>query len=128
MQSNFKILSALYGLINQPQVKDLVGGGIYKSGTPKTLTKESVEINILTSLEGYLQQGYANVNIYVPSRVNGLPNTRRMEQIAEVVQPLILDAQKGNYRFQIESQSGPLADIERDNIYFYNFKLTYQKI
>ena len=128
MKSSFDILNALYKLLNVSDVTSDITGKIYKGVVPKTSQLEDIEINVLTNPNGYLQDGYANVNLYCIEDASGRVNTKRLSEITNIVTPLVDDVEKEGFYFQIDNQGGIFKDQDRDKMYFFNLKLNYQTL
>ena len=148
MKSGLNIANALRNLLNVEQLVDEISGGIYKFGYPLKSQKEDVVINILAINGEYLQKGYANMNIYVENAQSGLPNTKRLEELTSIVNPLVdkkkavdkdivvtidgeqtsLIQDRSYVFFEIASPGVVLKDQERENTYYTNIKLKYNTL
>lgn len=128
MKYSSKISSALYRVINKPEVKNEISGAIYKGYVPLKSQLEDIEINILTNPNEYVTNGYANINIYCIEDDEGRANTKRLDQISKLVVPLIKDTKHSGIYFQLEGQSGILRDRNRDKMSFYNLKINFQTL
>ena len=128
MKSNFDILNALYKILNVPEITSEINGRIYKANVPKTSQNEDIEINVLTNPNRYVQNGYANINLYCVEDSSGRANTKRLADISNKIVPLLKDTKKDGFYFQIENQGGVFKDQERDHIYFFNLKINYQTL
>lgn len=127
MKSNFDILNTLFKVLNVTNITNQISGKICKIKPYKNSQNEDIIINVLTNPNGYIQNGFANINIYVPDDENGI-NTKRLKELIDIVTPLIDNVIYDDFRFQIYSQLGPFVDSEfkRDNLHFINIKLNYQ--
>lgn len=127
MKLSGDILSALYKVLNVEGVTSFISGRIYKVQVPLRSQLEDIEINILTNKNAYLQSGYANVNVFCKEDHNGRADTKRLNELAKIVMPLIDDVQFEDYHFQIESDT-TLKDQKRDGMYYVNFKINFQTL
>ena len=130
MQSSFRILSALYQIVNVNTVTDHINGKVYIGEPPLTSQKEDISLNLLNNPNTYLQSGYCNVNVYVPLLTEGRPNLLRFDQILYRLIPLLEDASitvnGQSYFFQIDDDKGTFKDQDRDGMGYYNLKLNFQ--
>ncbi|MBA4852077.1 hypothetical protein [Emticicia sp. BO119] len=93
----------LYNLINTSALKTLVLGGLYKGERPLDSREEDIVITSMMIGEGTLQEGVANVNIYIPKSVANIggksqtiKNTARCEQVL-IVAMEVLKESYGSY-------------------------------
>ncbi len=105
----------------------LIDGKIYKVKAMFT-DKESIEINVLSNLNRYVQKGFLNLNVYLENNTDGEANTERFEAIEMAIMPLLVENNFLNIRFQLEQQSGIMADMEHDKYHFINYKFNFQTI
>lgn len=130
MQSSFKILSALYRILNVPAVNDRINGKVYIGNPPLTSQLQDVGTNLLNNPRQYLQSGVCNVNIYVPMIAEGRHNLAKLQELTDSIMPLLEDTQityNGHtYFFQIDDDKGVFADEDRDNMSYYNLRLNFQ--
>lgn len=89
----------LYGLINESAIKTTIQGDVYKGERPLNSKAEDVVITSMLIGEGTLQQGVANVNIYVPKsyqNINGamqyIKDTKRIEDVLAVAAPVLKES------------------------------------
>lgn len=93
----------LFKLINESAIKTTIKGGIYKGERPIDSKAEDVVIGSMLVGDGTLQQGVANVNIYIPKiavQVNGkmqlIKDTKRISEVLAIAAPVLKQA-FGNY-------------------------------
>ena len=141
MKSSFSVLNALRTLVNVEVVTEAISGSIYKVSAPITDGKEHITLGTLNLSGEYLQKGYANVNVYVKDVFAGLPNTKRLEELNNIIIPL-LDKTKALGRditasdteehsfvfFELDSPGIILRDQERESTHFLNIKLKFQTL
>lgn len=129
MVSTLDINSALYMKVNIPAVTNVISGKVYIGDFPSGNQLENITINTLTNPNRYLQNGYMNLNIYVPEQQAGRPPLARFKQIVDILIPLVLDTQNDqSYFFQIDDDKGFFRDNENDGMWFYNIRLEFQKL
>jgi hypothetical protein len=130
MQSNFNILSALYRIINTPEVLAELSGKVYIGEPPYTGQDEVIAINLITNPNRYIQSGYGNLNIHVPNLAEGRNDLQRLSDLVDLVIPLMngsrITTEKGTFYFQVEDQKGVFKDEDRDGMSYYNIKFEYQ--
>lgn len=128
MKSSFDILDALYSLINQPAITNVISGNIYLGSFPDGNQEENITIKTLNNPNRYLQVGYINLNIHIKEINSGRPNLSRFKEILNLVMPLVDDVKTGTFSFQIDDDKGVFKNQELDSMYFYNLKLKFQTI
>lgn len=127
MKSTFDITKALYIALNVPSITDLIDGEIFRGDIPANRQKQDIEITVLVNENKYLQTGYVNVNFYCPHISEGKPNLIKMNEVNSALMAILDNKLIGGIRFDVENQSGPMADKEpgRDGIYFSNLKIKF---
>lgn len=132
MQSRFNILSALYRLVNVPDVKTAISGKVYIGPPPFTGQKEDISLNLITNPNRYLQKGFGNVNVHIPKLATGRDDLKRFQELTDILFPLLEDTrittEKGSFYFQIDDDKGVFNDEDRDGISYYNFRIEFQTI
>lgn len=130
MQSQFNILSALFRVVNVPEVTSVINGKVYIGNPPQTSEKEDVGLNLLNNPNQYLQSGYGNLNIYTEMLAAGRPNISRIKQLIDIIIPLVEDTTitttDGTFHFQIDDDKGVFED--KDGMCYYNLKLKFQTL
>lgn len=130
MQSRFDIIEALYQLIFIPEITGAIDGKIYMGEPPSDSGKIDVGLNIINNPNKYLQNGFCNVNIYVPKTDKNRDQLAKFKELVNIVLPLLEDAsltKNGNtFHFQIDDDKGIIDDNSRDNFSYYNIKLEFQ--
>lgn len=127
MKLGDEILSNAYNLLNVPGLTGAISGKIVKGLVSPKSRVEDVEINLLTNQNGYLQDGFINVNVYAKTSEHNR-HIQRLDEILKIVAPLIDGKKIGNNAFQIEGQSGYIPDDIRDTMSFVNLKIKFQII
>ena len=128
MKSSLDILSALFQLLNVPEVTDNISGKVYIGEPLASSQKEDIALNLLNNPNSYLQSGYGNVNIYAYQESAGRANLKRFNEITKIVMPMLKDAQIGDFFVQVNDDKGVFKDPDRDGMYYYNIKITFQTI
>lgn len=132
MQSSFNILSALYRIVNVPVVTNRINGKVYIGNPPKASQLEDIGLNLLNNPKQYLQDGYGNLNIYVPMLAEDRHNLGKLKELTDSVMPLLDEAQitwNGfTYHFDIDDDKGVFVDEDRDGMSYYNIRLNFQTI
>jgi len=123
VRSSFDILAALYAILDVPELPPVtIGNGSLKQ------QGEFITIGLINNPNKYLQNGYGNVNIYVPELSEGRYNTFRLKQLTDIIIPILEDVTNGNYYFQIDDDKGMFTDPDRDLMTYYNIKIQYQTL
>lgn len=128
MKSSIDILSALYQILNVAPITDEITGKVYIGEIPGGDQLENLSLNTLANQNAYLQSGFANVNIYVPEVKAGRANLERFKQLIDIAVPLLEDTSGSDVFFQIDDDKGIFKDQDRDSMYFYNIRLTFQTL
>lgn len=128
MKSSIDILSNLYQLLNVTAVTDVISGDIYIGDIPDGNQLENISIQTLTNSNQYLQSGFINLNIYLKEIESGRANLAKFKQLINIIIPLVKDTQTDEVYFQIDDDKGIFKDQDRDSMYFYNLKLTFQTL
>jgi len=102
-------------------------------GSPDlTGQSEDVAINLLNNPKQYLQSGFLNVNIHVAKLSNGRHNLQRLNELVELILPLLEDTSiqttKGNFYFDVDDDKGVFDDTDRDGMSYYNIRINFQTI
>lgn len=127
MKSSSEILNAFYTFVTTGNIS--ITGRVYQGKAILTDQSENIEINVLFNNHRYIQNGTINLNLYVMSRADNTPNVSRMQELSAEIVSKLGDGREGNYRFQIEQESGLLKDEQsQDKMYFINYKFNYQTI
>lgn len=126
MKCSFDILSALYQVLNVPEINNIISGKVYIGDVPDGDQKENISIKTLNNPNRYLQVGYVNLNIYVKEASSGRADLAKFNQIVKAVIPLVEDVTQNGYSFQIDDDKGIFKDQDSDSMYFYNIKLNFQ--
>lgn len=125
MKLGNEILTNAYKLLKVSALTNVISGNVYKGNVNPKSNKEDVEINLLTNSNKYVQNGYVNVNVYVPN-IQNRTNIKRIDLITEIIVSLIDNKKTENNAFQIENQSGYIQDETRDMMSFVNLKINFQ--
>lgn len=128
MKTSLDILQELYQLVNMEAVTDLIDGAIYIGTPPDGDERTNIALNVINNRAGYLQEGYANVNIYTKALSKGRPNTLDLQPIVRAVTDILEDARVGRYFFQVDDDKGLFKDPDRDGIHYYNLRIEFQTL
>lgn len=128
MKSSETVLAAFYNFLIQQGLDQQISGKIYVGHRLFEDQDENVEIGTLTNFNSYVQTGILNLNFWVKSQADNTPDLARVIVISEWISDNLKKGQYGNYRFDIEQQSGLVADIELDKMYYKNFRFNFQTI
>lgn len=132
-----QIENDVYNLLLGSQLASTINGHIYKSGTrPENSLTEDAEVSFVEGLNGQIQSGTVDVNIYVPdveqpeSSGAFFRNVARCEAIEAAAQQWFnsLVSSGTDYRFTL-AQTISAFDIEDKpdiNQHFISIKLNFQ--
>lgn len=133
-KDGFDVVSDVRGLVNIPEVINLLKGGIVhpsiKSDGPEI---PGIVVNCSSIINTVDQLGRGNVNCYAPaikSKVNGkpvlFPDQELLNILAKAVKPLIDGIYKPTFRVWVEDMPVILQDT--DGSYYSNIRFRYQSI
>src|SRR5690606_42006807 len=126
MVSTLDINSALYRLVNVPAITDEISGKVYIGGFKYNDQLENITINTLENPTQYLQNGFMNLNVYVPQSTAGAPPLARFTKIIDILMPLVLDTKYDkSFLFQIDDDTGMSEDPARDAVWFVKRRLDW---
>lgn len=128
MISTTRIATIFYQNLINKDVHTLISGKIYKHFSDFNNDLENLEINVINNKNRYIQTGFLNLNLYIKSGANNMPNNDRFDELNALLEPLLRESTYGNVRFQIDSQSGVLIDETHDKLHFINYKFNFQTI
>lgn len=128
MKSSIDILTNLYNLLKVPAVTNMISGKIYIGNVPDVSQLEDISINTLANSNEYLQKGFININIHVKEIESGRANLAKFKQIIDAIIPLVKDTQTQDVYFQIDDDKGIFKDQDKDSMFFYNLRLTFQTL
>jgi len=100
----------VFNLLVNSGLKTALSGSVYSSGArPANSTVEDAVVSFLTGLDGDIQTGIVNVNVYVPNVYSGtkdgatVKNTSRCREIEIVVNNIIQsNSMNGDYLFELD--------------------------
>lgn len=128
MKSTIEVRTEIYKLLNVPRIKDMISGGVYNGFRPHNSNKEDIVVNVISLGRGTLQDGVANVNIYVPDAIGNskgetiyLPNSTRLKAIKDAVLPILDEFHGPDFSLWCEST----AEIAEPDIkqHFINLRI-----
>lgn len=115
-------------LLNASNIKNIITGKIYKDKRPSGSTKEDIVINSLPMTNDFFQDGYFNVNCYVPMlsvNIEGvtqnMPNNTRMQIISNAVYPIFEKVFTDKYNLSIERHE--VFEEEQLKATYINFRI-----
>lgn len=122
----------LYLAIKESEIAQAINGKVYKSETrPIDSKSEDAVISFLTGLDGQVQAGVLNLNIYVPDINNGtgtlVKNTTRCREIEIVANTFIQAMTPGEYRFKIDNIVQTF-NAEGTGQHFVNARVKFQLV
>lgn len=127
MKSSNEILNAFYSYVVAGNIS--ITGRVYQGKAILTEQDENIEINVLNNdHRNYVQRGLINLNLYMKGRADNTPNISRMTELGTEIVTALGKGANGNYKFQIDNESGILEDESQDKMYFINYKFNYQTI
>lgn len=123
----------VFRIIRDSELKDLIGGTIYRDGMrPKNAQTEDIVVKFLSGVDGQEQSGVVLVHIYVPNVPS--PNNdgesvkaiSRIDQLEETLNGVIGSLESDEYLFEKDGtpQSYPVEDIEQ---HFINARIHYRR-
>ena len=127
-----EIEADVFAMLTDSALKDVIGGGIYRSGMrPLDAKTEDAVVVFLAGDAEQVQTGKINVNVYVPdinigNRGVWVKNTARCTQIEGILRDWTeAMAHAGRYWFAAESavKTFEAADIKQ---HFVNLKLKFK--
>lgn len=120
----------VFDIIASSSLSEEIGGEVYKEGTrpldPKT---EDAVVSFVTGLDGQIQTGVVNINIYVPNIDNGsrvlVKDSARCKYLERKADEIIRALKPTDYRFSLGGiiQTFRLEEMET---YFVNVKLKFE--
>lgn len=126
MVTTITISKYLYDLLNVSTLTTNISGGVYRESKTMNDELENVVINVnfmnTNRLIGY-QNGLANINILVP-KINGRHDTKRLEEIADIILSLLDSDEKENLSFyyKFESCLSVQTDYEQNTLSMLNLR------
>ena len=119
----------LYTLIKNSAVKTAITGSLYRQGMRpiNSLTEDAV-VSFLAGIDGDIQEGVLNLNIYVPNiEVSGqkVKNITRCTELEVIVNTFIQSLIAGEYVFELDKmiQTFQEAVIEQ---HFINCRIKFR--
>ena len=131
MMLGSKAVTNVIKRINGAQITDKTGNNYiraYKYEKSENEKGEYIAVNHLPFVNtSNVEEGIVNVNIHVPKTVSNLPDTKRLEELCDIIielfpNDLYID---GGY-FTIYSDSRPTPD--NDGTYYVNIKIKVRYI
>lgn len=126
MKDRFDVAEDIIFLIDTPEVRAMLSGGIYADDRPGGSSDIDIVVKSTGITNQQFQVGTANVNIYVPDLSSGRKDTMVFRKIFRVLKPL-LDAQyKDTFHTHIDDGGGFIQDS--DGSWFYNVPVNYYSV
>lgn len=120
----------VYAILKSSAIKTLITGDIYKDGTrPLDSKKEDVIVNFISGVDGQIQEGFVNVNVYVPDIDNGgggyVRNVARCRVIEIALNTLAQSLTTSEYHFTLAAM---IKTYKAEGIsqHFVNAKLQFR--
>lgn len=125
-----QIENDVFQAIKQSEVAQAIGGTIYKSGMrPTNATEEDAVISFLTGLDGQIQTGVLNLNIYVQDIDNGsgqlVKDAARCRELEVAANTFIQAMTPGEYRFKLDNIVQTFK-AEGTSQHFINARIKFQ--
>ena len=115
-------------LLNESGIKNVITGKIYKDRKPSDSTKEDIVINGVTMDNEWLQDGFYNVNVFVPDiqlkidvTSQMMPNNNRLKQLADIVYPIFDDIWKDQFNLTIDRTE--VIEEQAEKATYINFRI-----
>lgn len=131
--SSSQVINKLYTMLSGSSLKSAVSGNVYKSGLrPLNRVAEDIVINFVSGTAEQIQEGVANVNIFVPDIDSGAKslvcNTARCREL-EIVANEWADglSDVDGYRFELDQMIETLP-YEDEKQHFLNVRLKFYYI
>lgn len=122
----------VFSLIKSSPLKAALSGDVYREGMrPFNSEKEDAIVSFMTGLDGQIQTGVLNINVYVPDMNNGsktkVKNIKRCNQLEELCQEVVDSLKLSGYRFSLAAliQTFKAQEIEQ---HFINVKLKFDYV
>lgn len=119
----------VYMLIKNSQFRTSISGSLYREGMrPINSVSEDAVVSFLTGLDGEIQTGVLNLNIYVPDIVSNKQKVKNISRCSELeilannfIQSLSLS---GDYQFELDNmiQTFKSQEIEQ---HFVNCRIKF---
>lgn len=120
MRTTLDITDILHGLINVPDVRNMINGGIYKDERPLNSDKRDVVIVATTIDNEPFQTGVGYVNLHSPGQ---MPAHAWFKSVSEVILPIIKAHYKRNdYSLMATNVVGPVRNMD-DNGFFTTIRV-----
>lgn len=125
-----EIESDVYAIISQSALKTTITGKIYKDGMrPLNSQQEDAIVAFMTGMDGQIQTGALNLNIYVQDIDNGggqlVKNGTRSRALEIAANTIIQELKPGAYRFSLGAIIQTLP-AEGTSQHFINCKIKFQ--
>lgn len=130
--SSGQVINKLYAALLHSTLKDAVSGDLYKSGLrPLNRVAEDIVVNFVSGTADQIQEGVANVNVFVPDIDNGAgalvadtARCRTLEEIANTWADTLASADSDGYRFELDSMIETMQ-YEDKKQHFINLRLKF---
>ncbi len=124
----------VFKLIKSSSIATEIGGDVYRSGMrPYNSNDEDCVVGFLTGLDGQIQEGVVNVNVYVPDVDNGsqllVKDISRCTEIAGIMRDITSSLISSEYYFSIDAMIKTYR-VEDDNVtqHYVNTRLKFRLI
>lgn len=131
--SSQQVINKLYTLLSTSSLKTAVTGNVYKSGLrPLNRVAEDIVINFVSGTAGQIQEGVANVNVFIPDIDSGsgalVCNTARCRALEAVADTWIDSlSDSDGYRIELDQMIETLQ-YEDKKQHFLNIRLKFYYI
>ena len=122
----------VFNLMKQSPLKSSISGDVYREGMrPINSNKEDAVVSFMAGLDGQIQSGVLNINVYVPDINNGtedrLKNIKRCNEIESLCSDIVESLKLDGYRFSLAAIIQTFKSQEIDQ-HFINVKLKFNYV
>jgi hypothetical protein len=127
-----EIETDVFTIVKASALHGAITGTVYKDGMrPQDATTEDAVVSFITGLDGEIQSGALNINIYVQDINNGgdglVKNGARCRALEVAANALVQGCRANSYRFQLGSMIQTFK-AEGINQHFINVRLKFQLV
>lgn len=129
-----EIETDVFNILKSSTLKKSIGGWVYREGVrPINAKTEDAVIVFLSGLDGQIQTGVVNVNVYIPNIDNGenkgvlVKNIARCIEVEKLCMALVESISISNeYKFSLDSM---IKSFKADDIdqHFINCRLKFKR-
>lgn len=110
--------------------EDAINGSIYLEGArPINSDKEDIVVSFMTGLDGQIQTGVVNINIYISNIDNGsgvfVKDTKRCREMEVIANTIVKSFKHSDYIFSLGAMIKTFRDEDIEQ-HFVNVKLKFK--